>query len=332
MPNDKSIGFGVVGLGMGAGRSRMIAETDGAELVAIADLDESRWKRITDEFEVDCYHQLGGLLERDDIDVVMIMTPSGLHSDMAIEAARAGKNVITTKPIDISLEKADRMIAECAAAGVKLAVDFESRYRDANLKIFDAIANGEFGRLILGEARLKWYRSDDYYKGWHGTWKLDGGGALINQTVHQIDLLQWFMGAPEKVWGQIGTMNHQIEAEDLGMAMLTFKNGAMGAILATTTYPYDSPPRMEIHGDKGGVVTEGDQITYWKVEGEGEEDNGERPLPKRPQNTIEDMVEAIREDRPPRIDGHEGKKSLEIIKAIYRSAESGKTVELPFQG
>ena len=328
MAGEKPIGFGVVGLGMGADRCRMIAETEGARLVAIADLDESRWSRVTDEYEVDCYHEYSELLGQDDIDVVMIMTPSGLHGDMAIEAAKAGKHVITTKPIDISLEKADRVIEACAAAKVKLAVDFESRYREDNLKIYDAIRKRKFGKLILGEARLKWYRSDDYYEGWHGTWKLDGGGALINQTVHQIDLLQWFMGAVDRVWGQTGTMTHEIETEDLGMAMLKFKNGAMGTILGTTTYTDSLPPKIEIHGDKGAVITEGNQVSFWKVEG----DDGEGPTPNGPRNTIEDMVGAIHEDRPPRVDGHEGKKSLEIIKAIYKSAEIGRPVELSLKG
>jgi predicted dehydrogenase len=136
------------------------------------------------------------------------------------------------------------------------------------------------------------------------------------------------MGPVSKVWGQIGAMSHKIESEDLGMAMLAFKNGAMGTILGTTTYVYDSPPRMEIHGEAGAVVTESNRITFWHLK----EDNGEAPTSRGPRNVIEDMIGAIRQGRPPKVDGHEGKKSLEIIKAIYKSAEAGKAVELPLKG
>jgi len=216
------------------------------------------------------------------------------------------------------------MIKECKAQGVKLAVDFESRYVRDNIRIYQAIQNKNFGKLILGEVRLKWYRSQQYYEGWHGTWKLDGGGSLINQTIHQIDLLRWFMGPVKKVFGQIGVFTHKIETEDLGIGLLTFENGALGTILGTTTYFEDSPPFIEIHGDKGGVKTEGNKVKFWKIAGE------EKPFKEEnfPRNVVEDMLQAIKEDKQPWVNGEEGRKSLEVVMGIYESFRTGKIVEL----
>ena len=187
------VGFGVIGAGMGAVRARFISETEGARLVAVAELDEERGRKAAAEYGIDWYRDYRRLLDRDDIDVITVMTPSGTHADFAIAAAEAGKHVITTKPVEVSLERADRMIAACREAGVILAVDFEARYMADNVRVKQAVDEGRLGRMILGEVRLKWFRNDAYYEGWHGTWALDGGGSLINQSVHQIDLLGWYM-------------------------------------------------------------------------------------------------------------------------------------------
>lgn len=321
---EKEIGFGVIGLGMGANRCEMVSRTSGAKLVAVCDINEERAKEIAARYKIDYYTDYHKMLSRDDIQVIYVMTPSGMHGEMTIEAAKRGKNVITTKPIEVTLEKADEMIRECKAQGVKLAVDFQSRYVRDNIRIYQAIQNKNFGKLILGEVRLKWYRSPEYYEGWHGTWKLDGGGSLINQTIHQIDLLRWFMGPVEKVFGQIGIFTHKIETEDLGMGLLNFKNGAFGTILGTTTYFEDTPPLIEIHGDKGGVKTEGNKIKFWKITGE------ERPLEEEnfPHNVVEDMLQAIREDKEPWINGEEGRKSLKVVMGIYESSRKGRIVKL----
>lgn len=320
----KEIGFGVIGLGMGANRCEMISQTPGAKLVAVADINEERVKEIATKYNIDYYVDYHKMLRRDDIQVIYVMSPSGMHREMTIEAAKRGKHVITTKPIEVTLKKADEMIKECQVQGIKLAVDFASRYVRDNIRIHQAIQNKDFGKLILGEVRLKWYRSHQYYEGWHGTWKLDGGGSLINQTIHQIDLLRWFMGPVKKVFGQTGIFSHKIETEDLGLAILNFNSGALGTILGTTTYLEDSPAFIEIYGDKGGVITEGNKIKFWKVAGE------EKPFEEEsfPHNAVEDMLIAIKEDKQPWVNGEEGRKSLEVVTGIYESSRKGRTVGL----
>jgi UDP-N-acetyl-2-amino-2-deoxyglucuronate dehydrogenase len=316
-----SVGFLVVGLGMGQDRCEKVVSAEGARLAAVCDINEKLGREVADKHGVPWHGDCDEAISRDDVDVVFVLTPSGLHADVAIAAAQAGKHVITTKPIEVTLERADRMIDACKKAGVMLAVDFECRYFAENVRIRRAIERGDLGKLILGEARLKWYRSDKYYEGWHGTWKLDGGGSLINQAVHQIDLLVWFMGSPKKVIGRTGVFSHEIETEDLGMAMIEFENGAVGTILGTTTYPYDRPPIVEIHGDKAAVVTEGDKIVLWKPEPDdaGFAYDG-------PRNVVEDIVAVLRHGGKPIVDGEEGKRSLRLILAVYESARTGKEV------
>ncbi len=319
------VGFGVIGLGMGAVRARFISETEGARLVAVAELDEERGRKAEAEYGIDWYRDYRRLLDRDDIDVITVMTPSGTHADFAIEAAVAGKHVITTKPVEVSLERADRMIAACREAGVILAVDFEARYMADNVRVKQAVDDGRLGRMILGEVRLKWFRNDAYYEGWHGTWALDGGGSLINQSVHQIDLLGWYMGEVESVQGQIGVFNHDIESEDLGMAMLRFKSGAVGTILGTTTCPVTIPAGVELHGTQGLVITAGNKVATWHVPDESADD----PFPyEGPCNVIEDMAALVRHGGTPRITGEEAKKSLALILAIYESSRTGQAVSL----
>jgi UDP-N-acetyl-2-amino-2-deoxyglucuronate dehydrogenase len=323
-----AVGFGVVGLGMGASRAKTITQTPGARLVAVADLKEERVNRVSAELGCEGTRDYRRLLDRSDIDVIMAMTPSGLHGDVALDAIAAGKHAITTKPMDVSLEKADRMIAAADTAGRKLAVDFGSRYDPMFVRIRRAVEDGTFGRLILGEARLKWYRSQEYYSGsgWRGTWAYDGGGSLSNQTVHYIDLLQWFMGEAESVTAQVGIFAHDIETEDCGMAMLRFKNGALGCIVGTTTFPKTAYSGIELHGDRAGV------LATKKAEGEwffadGVEERLPEPGPHF-RSVIEDMVSALERSTPLACDGREGRKSLAILDAIYRSAREEKRVEV----
>ncbi|MEM2935703.1 MAG: Gfo/Idh/MocA family oxidoreductase [Candidatus Bathyarchaeia archaeon] len=328
----KEIGFGVVGLGMGRNRCELVSKTEGAVLRAVVDVNEERAREVASNYGVDWYRDYSKLLARKDVDVVYVLTPSGLHAEMAVEAARAGKHVITTKPMCVSLKQADAMIRECRRAKVKLAVDFESRYLPDMLRIRKWIDDGRFGKLILGEARLKWYRSQEYYStsGWRGTWRYDGGGSLMNQTVHLIDLLQWYMGPADSVTGRIGVFTHQIETEDLGAAIINFKNGAVGTVLGTTTCPKDTAFRIEIHGDRGLVITEGN-VLHLSHFLDGEERTEEEFLAGKPRNVVEDMIRAIREDEEPLVTGEEGRKSVELVLAIYQSSMSGKRVKLPLR-
>lgn len=319
--SSSDIGFAVVGLGMGANRAREVVATPGAKLVAVCDIDQARLEKVVAEHGCEGTTDYCELLDRDDIDVVYVMTPSGLHAQVSIDAARAGKHVITTKPIETTLEKADAMIDACRQAGVQLLVDFGNRYSPDVNKIKAALEQGLFGDLILAEARLKWYRSDAYYneswQQWHGSWALDGGGSLINQTVHYVDLLCWFMGAPETVRGRIGVYNHDIESEDMSLAMLHYPNGAEGVIVCTTTFPDDQPAGIEIHGTKGAVICQNAQIVYWKADGDIQS-------PACPTCAADNMVKTLREGLPLWCDGPEGRKSLSLIRAVYESALNGE--------
>lgn len=324
----KEIGFAVIGLGMGAGRCRMINETEGAKLVAVADLNLDRAKEIGEKCNADsCYQDYKEMIKRDDIDVVVVMTPSGLHGEMTLEAIKLKKHVIVTKPMEVELKVADKMIEEAKKENVILAVDFECRYVPDNQKVHYAIKEGLLGKLILGECSLKWYRSQEYYDDgrWRGTWRYDGGGSLSNQTVHHIDILQWFMGDVEEITGYTGIYTHKIETEDIGVALLKFKNGTLGRITGTTTYPKSLPVRVEVHGEKAGVVLEGDRIKKWHQKGETPQWEFEY---KGPKNIIEDVISAIKNNTKVMVDGAEGRKSLKIIKAIYKSSELGRPVKL----
>jgi len=318
------VGFAVVGLGMGANRAREVAATPNAKLVAVCDLRPERLAKVMAEHGCEGTTDYHELLRRDDIDVIYVMVESGNHAKVAIDAAKAGKHVVSTKPIETTLAKADAMIAACEEAGVKLLVDFELRYCPAANRVKAALAQDAFGKLILAEARLKWYRSDEYYQGWHGTWELDGGGSLINQTVHQVDLLYWLMGLPETARGRIGVYGHDIETEDMTIALLHYANGAEGLILATTTFPDTQPARTEVHGTKGGVILDWKDIAYWKTAGDMEVE-----VPEHPTCAADDMTKTLLDGQPLWCDGSEARRSLALVRAIYQSAlDEEKLVEL----
>ena len=324
----RDLGFGVVGLGMGANHARVISETPGATLVAVCDLIEERATRISEAYGCGKYLDYAKMLERDDIDVVNVVTWSGLHAEHGIMAARAGKHVITTKPMDVTVEKCDALIEECRKASVKLIVDFGGRYSSEIYTIKRAVDEGMFGKLILGEARLKWFRNQEYYDqgGWRGTWKYDGGGALSNQTVHYIDRLRWVMGPVDEVWADSGVYAHDIEGEDMGLAIVRFTNGARGVIVGTTTMPSGNYSGIEIHGDKGAVLTTFKETQWlWRGEDRNPEDFRVEPPAK---NSVDNMVRAINEDFPIMVTGEEGRNSVELVEAIHKSAKSGKVVKL----
>jgi len=317
--------FGVIGLGVGMSRARMVMEAKEAELVAVSDLIEERRQKAAESFGCDTYENYHEMLERDDIDVVMVMTPSGLHGKIGMDVAKAGKHVITTKPMDITLEACDALIETCEKENVKLMVDFGERYNGWNQKIKKAIEIGAIGDPILIEVRMKWWRSEEYYEGWHGTWELDGGGSIMNQGVHQIDLMQWFMGPVDSVCGHYGVYGHKnCETEDLTAALVKFKNGAVGTILTTTTCPKGKTTMIEIHGLKG-VIGKGPQV--WEFVGE----EPQIEVEPHPKNIVEDAIQVIKYGAQPAVDGYEGRKSVEIILAIYKSSREGRWVKLPLK-
>lgn len=334
MPDaDGNITFGVVGLGMGANRARVVSQTEGAKLVAVCDLIEEKAKSVAEKHSCDSYTDYERMLARDDIEVIYVMTFSGLHAEHGIMAAQAGKHVISTKPLDVSVQMVDWLISECASRGLKLVTDFDLRYGSAGQTVHKAVASGALGRIILAEARLKWFRDQAYYDvngGWHGTWRLDGGGSLSNQTVHYIDQLCWVMGDVKTAYCELGVFNHDIEGEDLGVAVLNFASGAKGVITGTTTFPQSFYSGVEIHGDKGAVLTtrqaKGEIEWVWA---EGCERNPEE-LTVEPEvrSAAEDMVRAIKEDRTPQVTGEEGRKSVVVLEALRKSNETRQVVHI----
>jgi UDP-N-acetyl-2-amino-2-deoxyglucuronate dehydrogenase len=321
------VGFAVVGLGMGFSRAKTCLETAGAKLAAVCDIDEVRGRRAQEQLGVPWVREYEQVLRRDDVDVVFLLTPSGMHGEMGAAAAGAGKHVICTKPLDVTLEACDGLIRACEEAGVLLAVDFQERYELKTRRMRAALAAGLLGDLILVEARLKWFRGDAYYEGWHGTWKYDGGGSLMNQTVHLIDLLQWFGGPVERVFGQIAVRDHKIETEDVGTAVVRFANGAFGSIVGTTTFPANDVYEFEVHGTKA-AAGKGRLIgDYWRSREEGVAEPA--AVEGEPGNVFEDVVRHLRGGAAVACDGREGRKSVELILAIYKSAAEGRPVKLP---
>lgn len=340
----KALGFGIVGGGViGPFHAKALRNVKGARLVAVCDAIEAVAQKFGADLGVTAYTDLGKMLERDDINVLDVCTPSGLHAKLGIQGAEAGKHVLVEKPIDITLERADSLISACNRADVKLGVICQHRFDAATRKLKDAVDQGRFGRLILGDAYVKWYRTQEYYDkgGWRGTWKYDGGGSLINQSIHTIDLQRYIMGDPEWLFGKIGVMSHKIETEDLGLAILQFKSGARGVIEGSTSVYPGLPERLEVHGEKATAIIEGGKMVKWAVEGELEGTEEKAKLSAAAEASaitadshalqIQDFVDAIGQDRKPLVDGLEGRKALEVVVAVYRSSQTGKVVKFPIR-
>jgi predicted dehydrogenase len=279
------------------------------------------------------------------VDAVVVATPSGTHAEIAVAAAEAGKHLLVEKPLDITLERVDAIIAAAEKAGVTLGSVFPLRFSEGVHKTREALAAGRLGRLALADVFVKWYRPQGYYDGsWRGTWALDGGGALMNQSIHQIDLAQWLAGPVTSVIGRTATLAHKMETEDTASAVLTMQNGALGVIQGSTACWPGDQARVELHGDRGTIALEEGRIVMWKLAdaAPGEEEamlnletgggtGAADPTAigyEKHRRQIADFVGALREGRPPAVQGAEGRRAVEIILAIYRSAESGLPVSL----
>lgn len=349
-----ALGFGIIGCGMIADfHAKAIADVEGAELVCCFDLSKERADALAEKYGIRGYDNLDAMLADPDLDVVTIGTPSGAHRDPAVAAAKAGKHVIVEKPLEITLEKCDDIIRACEENNVTLSTIFPSRFHAPSNKIKNAIESGRFGRLTVGDAIVKWYRSQEYYDSgaWRGTWALDGGGALMNQAIHSVDLLTWLMGPVKEIRAQIAMLAHErIEVEDTAVATLMFENGALGIIEASTAIYPGYLKRIEIHGSAGSAVMEEEDIIKWdfaeeapvdaeiKAAMEGSISGGGGAADPSAighhghAHQFADVVDAINTGRKPAIDGHEGRRSVEIILAIYAAAESGEGVKLPLAG
>jgi UDP-N-acetyl-2-amino-2-deoxyglucuronate dehydrogenase len=346
-----SIGFGIIGCGMIAHfHARAIGDIRGARLVACHDAIAWAADKFAGESGCKAYHKLDDMLADPAVDVVTIGTPSGAHLEPALAAARAGKHVIIEKPLEITLRRCDRIIEACEKAGVTLATIFPSRFHDSSLELKRAVEQGRFGRLTLGDAVVKWHRSQDYYDSgaWRGTWQLDGGGALMNQAIHSVDLLTWLMGPVVEVRAKTALLAHErIAVEDIALATVTFANGALGVIEASTAVYPGYLKRIEIHGTQGSAVMAEEDIVHWDFAKSARHDAAILEAMSQRKSTgggaadpkaighhghtrlFQDVLTAIKKGTKPSIDGREGRRSVEIILAVYKAAETGRAVELP---
>ncbi len=339
----KRFGFGIIGCGnIGPSHANAINAVADAQLIAVTDIIEDKAKSFAEKFNVKCwYTDYQEMLKRDDIDVVCICTPSGMHSEMAVAAADAKKHILCEKPLDISIEAIDKMLDAVRRNKVKLSGVFQRRTYDSSIKAREAVRSGKLGKMVLGDAYLKYYRSQEYYNSadWRGTWSMDGGGALMNQGIHGIDLIQWIMGDIESVFAKAGALARDIEVEDTAVIVVTYKNGAYGVIEGTTSVYPAIPTRLELHGEKGSIIMEEQTITKWQVIGEesktfeGDEKVGGSSHPTDISATghirhVIDLISAIKEDREPAINGESAKKAVEVILAVYESARTGKEIRI----
>jgi len=336
-------GFGIVGCGRIAPRhATSLLENPRAKLIAVADIIKNRALHFSRTYSAKPYFDYHDLLADPEIDIVNICTPSGLHASMAMEAFRAGKHVIVEKPMAMNPDDADRMINAARDADRKLCVVLQNRYNPPMQDLHRVLRSGKIGRVLLANVTVRWYRPQEYYEdGWHGTKAMDGG-ALMNQSIHHIDALQWLMNEPvDTVFAYTGTLAHQMEAEDVGVVVMRFASGALASVEGSTiTFPQNLEASLAFFGERGSLKVGGTALNrkiFWKIEGELEHekemlthDEIDPPSVYGTSHTyvIEDMIDAVISDRDPVTNGHEGRKSLVLVAAMYESAKVGHPISV----
>jgi len=357
-PRIALVGAGVIGHHHGLVISEL---ADRVELVAVVDVHRERAEQLAAERGGKAYTSLTEALDAVDVDIVVVCTPTGQHGELAIEALRAGKHVIIEKPAETTVAKIDKIIEAQRKAGTLVAVISQHRFDQSTEIALDAIASGELGRLTTGIASIDWWRGQSYYDSgdWRGTWELDGGGALMNQGVHTVDLLVAALGRPVEVFAYTGTLAHErIEVEDAAVAVVRFENGAFGLLHATTAAYPGLSARLQVHGDQGSVVIDNDFLTFIHVTPQGTEaeeklmgsksdsinqlDNyalteqtgqttGSNPgglSPLAHHRQYENFLAALAGEESVRVDLETNRRSVELITAVYESARTGKPVAL----
>lgn len=344
------IGYALVGAGAIAGvQAEALASIPGARLVAVYNHTPEKARVLGERWRVPWTTDYSALLASPAVDAVSICTPSGARAELAEQAARAGKHVICEKPLEVTLARADRIINACDAAGVHLGVIFPARFQPATQAAHQAVARGRLGRLTLLSARVPWYRSDAYYStgAWRGTWALDGGGALMNQSIHWVDLLLWIGGAVTTVCGYTTQAIHPaIEVEDTGVAIMRFANGALGTLAGTTAAFPGLPASLMMCGERGTIVVEERRIAVWKL-ADAQPAEEEQMLAIGADETASgaadplgigttwhrrqfvEITNALLQGRAPAVDGREGRKAVALLHAIYAATAAGREVAVP---
>jgi predicted dehydrogenase len=336
--------FAIIGIGniapIHAAAIRGVPE---AELVAVATRDRARGSAFVAQNGGTWFADYEQLLAQAKPDVVAICTPHDLHAPMTLAASQAGAHVLCEKPMARNVAECDAMIAACGRAGVKLGVAFQGRFEPLSVRLKGALEDGRLGRLLWSSANTLWHRTDAYYRSgpWRGTWAHEGGGVLINQAIHAIDLLIWLAGLPDRVIARTRTLNHSIEVEDAALAILEYGDGRLGLIQATTIAHPGYPERLEFFGSAGSVIyNKGQARLEWRLAEPPQEYTDEAEVSSgaaRPMDITtaghtalyNDFADAIRTGRSPLVDGREGRRSVSLVEAIYRSAESGGATQLP---
>lgn len=341
--------WGIIGTGVIApNHADAIMASDYAELVAVCDVDEPKARAFAAKYgNPAVYTDYIEMLEKGGIEAVSICTPSGLHSEMTIQAANRGIHVLCEKPMAITLDQMDAMVEAVKRNGIKAEVVFQRRTNPLSQRVRAAVQAGELGQMVLGDAYLKYYRSPAYYKSadWRATWALDGGGALMNQGVHGVDLLLWIMGSPVKtVFAKAEAKVRDIEVEDTAVAVLTFENGAYGVIEGTTSCNPGEPTTFALHGDRGTIIFGDQGLVKWAVA--PSRDEVAKPVEVEVQDQallgssadpkavavqghrfhVDDLAQAIRQNKKPFVTVEEARAAVELILAIYESAKTGKEV------
>jgi UDP-N-acetyl-2-amino-2-deoxyglucuronate dehydrogenase len=341
-------GFGIVGAGViGAVHAEAIGLVPGARLAAVTDADPTRAKALAAASDCAAEPDLASLVARRDVDVVCLCVPSGLHAEAGVQAAAAGKHLVVEKPIDVTLEAADRLIAAARANSVQLTVISQHRFDTGLDELRRLLDSGALGSLLLAEASTKWYRTQDYYDSaaWRGTWALDGG-SLMNQGIHYLDLLLWAMGPASEVTAICATQAHQVEVEDTTLALVRFASGAVGTVLSTTAAYPGFNQRLEITGTNGTVIVEDGAITRRELVSDGAaappaaradaappagqtaaSPGGIDPASHAAQ--IAEFLGAIDDGREPAVTAEGARDTLRVICAAYESARAGRPVAIP---
>ncbi|MBQ8342398.1 MAG: Gfo/Idh/MocA family oxidoreductase [Clostridia bacterium] len=347
---NKKIGYAVLGLGIGMAHAEAAAASENATLVAVCDIDEKRLEKAKKLYpDVTCYTDAKQLFLDPSVDIISICLPSYLHADYAVQAMEAGKHVLVEKPVDITCARAMAIEQARLRTGKRCGVVLQNRYNLNMYPIKKAVADGRLGRIFLGTFAVKWYREQSYYDrgGWRGTWEKDGGGSLINQSSHTVDLMQWLMGDVVSVSSAMTVAGHDIEAEDTTVSTLRFASGAMATFVSTTCAYPGIATEIAVYGTAGSIEADADRLKLWKMSepvDEMDEDEEEEWMLEHfgggnrkaatagelygHRHVVEDMILAVRDGRDPEVLPLEAMKSLAIIEAVYASAKSGKTVFL----